>query len=246
MSAPAKWPGVAPPEPARFTEPPIVIGGCARSGTTLLLSILSCHPRIYAIPEETQLLCHGTFEKDPICRAPLVRELYWLLERRRPQVTARRWCEKTPRNALCFTQIQAALPDAKLVHLVRDGRDVCTSRHPGNPADYWVPASRWMRETGAALRCATVYHVRYEDLVEHYEQTILDLLNWIGEDWDDHLDDYPAHAMIGNSSAWAHDAIPLHAEQIGRWRRPEHAEALEDFYREPGTRERLIAFGYSP
>lgn len=245
MTAPATWPPRARAAPAQFTEPPIVIGGCARSGTTLLLSILSCHPRIYAIPEETQLLCYGTFEKTPTCHAPLVGELYFLLTQRRPQATARRWCEKTPRNALCFTNIQAALPHAKLVHLVRDGRDVCTSRHPGNPADYWVPASRWMRETSAALACPSVYHVRYEDLALSYEQTIRDLLDWIGEDWDDHLDDYPAHAMIGTSRAWAHDAIPLHAEQIGRWQRQEHQQAVRDFFTEPGTHTRLAQFGYA-
>jgi hypothetical protein len=38
-------------------QKPIIIGGCARSGTTLLLSVLSCHPNIYAIPDETYTFC---------------------------------------------------------------------------------------------------------------------------------------------------------------------------------------------
>ncbi len=34
---------------------PIIIGGCGRSGTTLLLSILGSHPNIQAIKDETGL-----------------------------------------------------------------------------------------------------------------------------------------------------------------------------------------------
>ena len=44
---------------------PIVIGGCARSGTTLLLSVLSCHPNVYAIPVETQALCPTAYDAEP-------------------------------------------------------------------------------------------------------------------------------------------------------------------------------------
>ena len=39
-----------------------MIGGCARSGTTLLLSMLSCHPRLLAIPNETMSLCPTAYE----------------------------------------------------------------------------------------------------------------------------------------------------------------------------------------
>ena len=39
-------------EKRRFTCPPVYIGGCGRSGTTLLLSILSAHKDIFACPRE--------------------------------------------------------------------------------------------------------------------------------------------------------------------------------------------------
>ncbi len=39
-------------EENRFSQSPVIIGGCARSGTTLVLAILAAHPSIYTIPNE--------------------------------------------------------------------------------------------------------------------------------------------------------------------------------------------------
>jgi hypothetical protein len=242
--APAVHRSIAVADPAQFTEPPVIIGGCARSGTTLLISILSCHPNIHTILTETQLLCIGAFDKPPTCRPPDLAALYDWLHGEKIQETARRWCEKTPRNALCFAQIREALPDAKLVSVVRDGRDVCTSRHPGNPTDYWVPAGRWLREIEAAECATNVYTLRYEDIVLNYEPAMFKLLAWIGEDWHPRLYDYPAHALITESGAWSHPAIPLYSTTIGRWAAPEHADRLAEFYAQPGTREMLERLGY--
>ena len=36
----------------KLYKPPIIIGGCARSGTSLLCIILSAHPKIYSLPYE--------------------------------------------------------------------------------------------------------------------------------------------------------------------------------------------------
>ncbi len=230
--------------PAQFTEPPVIIGGCARSGTTLLISILSCHPAIYAIPQETQLLCLGAFDSRPCCRGTNLPALYDILAAANVNGAHRRWCEKTPRNAMCFANIRAALPEARLVNLVRDGRDVCTSRHPGNPTDYWVPPGRWMRETSAALAVDSAYTIRYEDIVQDFAAALLELLIWIGEPWNEALADYPHSAEIRESRAWAHPAIPLHDAGIGRWRDPAHADQIEFFYSQEGTREMLETLGY--
>ena len=40
---------------------PLIIGGCGRSGTTLLLSVLSAHPKVLAIPHETEAFCPGAY-----------------------------------------------------------------------------------------------------------------------------------------------------------------------------------------
>ena len=41
----------------RFARAPISIGGAPRSGTTLLLSVLSAHPSLFAINHETFAFC---------------------------------------------------------------------------------------------------------------------------------------------------------------------------------------------
>ncbi|MCA9555784.1 MAG: sulfotransferase, partial [Myxococcales bacterium] len=48
----------------RFPEPPIIIGGCGRSGTTLVASILSCHPRIAVVGPETRAFAAGAYPSD--------------------------------------------------------------------------------------------------------------------------------------------------------------------------------------
>ncbi|MBU1635903.1 sulfotransferase, partial [bacterium] len=40
-------------EKKQFSDTPIIIGACPRSGTTLLLSILDAHPNIYGIQNQT-------------------------------------------------------------------------------------------------------------------------------------------------------------------------------------------------
>src|SRR6056297_4224217 len=45
-------------EKNNFSKPPILIVACPRSGTTMLLSILSAHPHIHAIKRQTY-----TFDK---------------------------------------------------------------------------------------------------------------------------------------------------------------------------------------
>ena len=53
-------------ESKRFVNPPVYIGGCGRSGTTLLLSILSAHPEIFGCPRELNLFENGRLEKEQL------------------------------------------------------------------------------------------------------------------------------------------------------------------------------------
>ena len=123
----------------RFTRPGIVIGGSGRSGTTLLLSILAAHPSIFAVDHETYAFCPHEFEDKPESPANFqLYRLYTPLALSKMSATVTRWAEKTPRNVHFLAAILDYFgDDVRVLHLVRDGRDVITSRHPSRPGHFY-------------------------------------------------------------------------------------------------------------
>jgi hypothetical protein len=93
-----------------------------------------------------------------------------------------RWGDKTPDYLLTMNRIAQTLPEARFVHLVRDGRDVALSRRrwreragaEARPVSAW--ASQWRRWiTEGRDQAEKVDHyleVRYEDLVSETEPTL--------------------------------------------------------------------------
>ncbi len=90
-----------------------------------------------------------------------------------------RWAEKTPANVFHMGRLAAAFPQARFVHVVRDGRDVAlsirrlgwTGTQSGRPvkqlicaAKNWERAVKAARESGQSLGDRYL-EVRYEDLV---------------------------------------------------------------------------------
>jgi hypothetical protein len=83
-----------------------------------------------------------------------------------------RWADKTPHYVHHVDELLAVWPDARVVVLVRDGRDVALSleRMPFGPNNAWAAAQWWARGIRAGERAAAehpdqVMVVRYEDVV---------------------------------------------------------------------------------
>ena len=234
---------------------PIVIGGCGRSGTTLLLSILSCHPKIFAIDIETVALCpdgygaDGMYNKAPNLEAPFqLEKIYqYLLEHEIPE-NCTRWCEKTPRNVLYFDRILRHFGKrVRLIHIVRDGRDVVTSVHPGHESRFWVPPDRWLMDVVAGRRMEhhpQVLTIRYEDLVRHYEATMRRICEFIEEEFVPEFLAYPNSARIKESGAWFNPAQATNDKSIGRWKDPKHKDIVATLMQEPTAVELLRHYGY--
>ncbi|MFT4256494.1 MAG: sulfotransferase [Pseudoxanthomonas sp.] len=101
------------------------------------------------------------------------------------------WLEKTPDHLFYIEQLQRWVPDARFIHLIRDGRQVVASlyraaqRYPD-----WRPfldlergVDRWCTAVNESARWqgdARHLHVRYEDLVWHPEQTLQRVLIFLG------------------------------------------------------------------
>ena len=116
----------------RTLDRPIFVIGAPRSGTSLLYAVLRSSPALAHWPGEA----HEVWEADhhPALRgwdsnaltaadaevgaAARIRRSFFLVAGSR-----RRLVDKTPRNALRVSFVDALFPDARYVHLVRDGRE---------------------------------------------------------------------------------------------------------------------------
>lgn len=106
--------------------------------------------------------------------------------------------EKTPNHLLHARRILERFPGARMVEVVRDGRDVCVSMQMRAPHVTWIPVERerqvatWVRylEEGERLRAdpaltSRVLRLRYEDLKEAPAAGVADLLGFAGLPADD-------------------------------------------------------------
>lgn len=235
----------------QFRRPPVVIGGCGRSGTTLLLSILSAHDRIFAVPFETYCFCPEpeTATANPDVDLETADFYRKLLSHRIPQ-SCHRWSEKTPKNVVYFERILSHFgSDVRLIHIIRDGRDVVTSSHPGDVRRYYVSPERWIFDVSAGLALRDhpqVATVRYEDLVREISGTLDHLGGFLDEDFSGLAREWFEKADVRTHEAWEGERVsPVHSKSIGRWKDPEHEERIAELMEKPRARELLDELGYT-
>lgn len=159
---------------------PIVIGGCPRSGTTLIRVILDTHPNICCGPE-SEIFKLGrrnpvrlaerfdldkaevvALQKRSESQAEFIERFFAMYCRRTGK---KRWAEKTPINIQSLDFLFDRFPKARFIHMIRDGRDViCSLRtHPRHKLidgklvklNTNKPIDQcidtWVRETGRGL-----------------------------------------------------------------------------------------------
>jgi protein-tyrosine sulfotransferase len=235
----------------------IVIGGAGRSGTTLLRAILGRHPAIASLPETTVFLQRISapdaiaarlgWDANEITRwQQESRSQMEFIERFHDAVLARSgrqfWAEKTPRNVLYFRFVRRRFPHARIVHVVRDGRDVvCSLRRksfakldhlpPDSTAAACRCAVQWRQSVRAGLRLRGdpgYYEIRYEELVVDPEGTLRELLSFLDLPWDDCLleptpdfeDPFETAAggkIFGSSARrWSRDLSAAHLDALNR------------------------------
>jgi len=194
------------------SAPPLIVLGVRRSGTTLLRVMLDRSSQLAVPDESYFLpqLAHRHGDRpvvdaflDDLRRLPTLRE--WELspdevrERLRPGMTLGeavgavyetyaaqqgkpRWGDKTPMYMQYLPLLERLFPDARYVHLIRDGRDAALSflqmpegvvtktwAHPRDAAGF---ACQWRSEVAAArslgrrVGSSRYVELRYEQLVE--------------------------------------------------------------------------------
>lgn len=222
---------------AELALPAIVVGGCGRSGTTLLLSILGAHPSICAFPDEKFLFFPYPFR---------LGRFHVDLERER-QPAHKRWAEKTPKNVQAFGSILKAFKDrVRLIHVIRDGRDVVTSHHPNHNLQYWVSPERWVADVRAGLDFfEQSLVVKYEELLREPRSTIQRICDYIEEPFDERMLHPELHSTVQTNVAWEGGEIkPLHSRVIERWKDEVNKERVAKFMEYPGVEDLMKRLGY--
>ena len=241
-------------ESKHFPEAPVIIGACPRSGTTILLSILDAHPKIFGIPNQTYAFDRWREIKDKdseqITDYPYrLDRLYRELLIRKIPPTAHRWLEKTPKHIRSFSRILNYFDNrVKLINIVRDGRDVVTSKHPKhNPDQYWVSVKRWVSDVSIGLSFKdhpSVISIRYEDLIAGFESTMLRIYTFLGEEPPENLTDWIKQTNIRKSIHLGKPVRNLYTDSIARWQKPEHKKRLDEFMANERAMELLKEFNY--
>ncbi|MGH6943133.1 MAG: sulfotransferase family protein, partial [Geminicoccaceae bacterium] len=180
-----------------------------------------------------------------------------------------RWGEKTPTYVQKMKAIQRAIPEARFVHVIRDGRDVALSVLDRTVRELSAAdvARRWQKKIAKARadapRLRHYTEVRYEDLILDTEPVLRRVTEFIELPWDDAMLAYHersgerlqemARALPGDGRAQelsverrmathAMTTKPPSAERVARWRSQMPAEQRVEFEAVAG--ELLAELGY--
>ena len=131
-------------------------------------------------------------------------------------------------------RIESVLPEARFVHLVRDGRDVALSVLGMNWGPSTVPeaAFRWkkriLRAREQAPRIGHYVEIRYEDLVRDTEATLRRICEFVDLPYDEEMLRYHEHASERlQEKARDLDRGPDKAPQTAEARLESHALATQ-------------------
>jgi hypothetical protein len=204
------------------SSPPIFLVGCQRSGTTVLRLMLDSHPNIACGPEtrflrDLEKITGSEWHR--ISRFGLPRE-YWVAKAgeffgsfQADYAAARgkiRWADKSPLYALILDYVWEVFPDAQVIHIIRNVKDVTTSHRSafGYKAALGAPR-KWkhyiqeVRRASAKVSPNQYHEVRYETLIAERERTLRDIFTFLGEPWDPAVLDFERSQHDVNPRYWA-------------------------------------------
>ena len=233
-----------------FQSPPILIGGAQRSGTTLLLAMLSAHPHIWALPDETSAFQSWTKDKNGKSQQPvkLYRIYKKILSSRIPS-NAKRWCEKTPLHVRYIRQIMDFFEeDVRFIHITRDGRDVMTSIHHDEPDRFFVPPKRWVNDVRAGLAFKdhpNILTIKYEDLIRENATVLKRICEFLDEPFEDEIRNWYDYTPKRKDKAWSSKLQDLYTSSIGRWKNPKFEERIKEVLDNEEVRSLLEELGYA-
>ena len=227
---------------------PVFIVGMPRSGTTLIEQILASHPQVFGAGEIHLLDQAVGSIRDALPGSPPFPEMIAdmapehfralgaqyreRLRQRAPD--AARITDKMPGNFIFAGLIHLALPNATIIHAVRDPIDTCMSCFAvhftrGQPHTYdLAELGRYYRHYQAVmdhwrrvLPPGRIVDVRYEDLVSDLAGTARRIVARCGLPWDARCLDFHRTERPVRTASAPQVRQPIYRHAVGRWRRYE-------------------------
>ncbi len=163
--------------------------------------------------------------------------------------------DKDPRIIDYTEEIGALFPNAVLIHVVRDPRDVLLSRMKAK----WSSARPWWlhvlvsqaqlsigRHIGQRVFRDRYVEIRYEDLIQYPEKTLRMLCHYIGVPFDKRMLEFSVSAsrlVSKDELQWKSETLgPLLSDNVEKWR--EGLSSWRIRFTEEFCREALSDFGY--
>ncbi len=240
----AKWPRK---NRADKSSPPIFLVSFPRSGTTLTEKIISTHSQIIPSDEITiittlikQLVDQGfkyPHDIDKLTKIQLteLRRRYW----DRAQTTiggkfrGRRFLDKLPLNIIDLGFIYRLFPEAPIIFVLRDPRDVCLSCFMQlfalNPATiqftnidntarfYAATMDLWLHY--CKILKLKRHVIRYENIVSNMENEAHKLIKFLGLPWEQDMLQYHNKQGKGSATTPSYQDVnkPIYNRAMGRW-----------------------------
>ena len=233
---------------------PVFIVGMPRSGTTLVEQILASHPQVFGAGElsyfrnviEGTLAMRGSSAKAKKDMRSLGARYITAIERLSPG--AMRITDKMPRNFIFTGLIHLALPNAAIIHAIRDPLDTCLSCFSklfeeeqeftydlAELGRYYRRYQSLMEHWQRVLPPGRVLEVRYENVVADLEGQARRLLAHCGLEWDPScLEFHKTERPIRTASA-LQVRKPVYSSAVGHWR--SYANFLAPLIAEVGLAE---------
>jgi tetratricopeptide (TPR) repeat protein len=229
------------------SEVPILITGMPRSGTTLVEQILASHPAVFGAGELPHL--HQLSTVVPLLdehRTPFPEGVAnltaedlahlghgYVARLRQLDPGAERVCDKQPLNFRHLGLAQLIVPNATLIHCVRDPLDTCLSCYSLNfgavdfaydlseLGEYYRAYLELMAHWRSVLPPGALLDVRYESLIADFEKEARRIVAHCGLPWDDACLSFYDAARQVNTASFAQVRQPIYTDSLARWRRYE-------------------------
>jgi len=227
--------------PIQDERVPIFIVGMLRSGSTLIEQILDGHPALYGAGELSilgelarkaeRLILDSTISEGTLLALRKLGQEY--LDRVGKLAPGVRYItDKMPGNYQYLGLIHLMLPNAKIIHSMRDPMDTCFSCYAlrfthgheysydlGTLGRHYLRYRKLMKHWHSVLPPGRILDVRYEDIIADPELEARRLLDYLGLPWNPAcLRFYETKRTVRTASV-AQVRKPIYSSSVARWKR---------------------------